>query len=148
MSAMDENKPETPAQWLERQYDEQAACTAEPSGWSAEEWAAQGERILTGLRERAGQPAPDGSFRNTTVAFTSDEVMLLSNVLRRQEPGGLFTGQPAYATLFAKVEFAKCACLDWPVLGSRYALEDALEDAREMFPVTAEGRLVSGEVTG
>ena len=56
MSAMDENQPETPAQWLERQYDEQAASTAEPSGRSAEERAAQAERILAGLKERAGQP--------------------------------------------------------------------------------------------
>ena len=79
-----------------------------------------------------------------TVAFTSDEVILLSNVLRRQEPGGPFTGQPAYATLFAKVEFAKCASFDWPMLG----WPAALEDAREMFPVTAEGRLVPSEVTG
>jgi hypothetical protein len=38
--------------------------------------------------------------------------------------------RPAYATLFAKVEFAKCASLGWPVLGWR----DALEDAREMSP--------------
>ena len=45
--------------------------------------------------------------------------------------------RPAYSTLFAKVEFAKCASLGWPVLGWR----DALEDAREMFPVTAGGRL-------
>ena len=90
---MDENQPETPVQWLERQYDEQAARMAEPSGRSTEEWAAQAERILAELKERAGQPAPDGSFRNLTVAFTSDEVILLSNVLRRQEPGGLFTGQ-------------------------------------------------------
>jgi len=117
MSAMDENQPETPAHWLERQYDEQAARMAGPSGRSSGKWAAQAERILAGLKERAGQPVPDGGFRDVTVAFTSDEVILLSNVLRRQEPGGLFTGQPAYATLFAKVEFAKCASLDWPMLG-------------------------------
>ena len=35
MSAMDENQPETPAQWLERQYDEQAARMAGPSGRSS-----------------------------------------------------------------------------------------------------------------
>ena len=126
------------------QYDEQAASTAEPSGRSAEERAAQAERILAGLKEPAGSLAFDGSFRDMTVAFTSDEVILLSNVLRRQKPGGLFTGQPAYATLFAKVEFAKCATFDWPMLG----WPAALEDAREMFPVTAEGCLVPSEVTG
>ncbi len=144
MSAMDENQPETPAQWLERQYDEQAACMAEPSGRSTEEWAARAERVLAGLKERAGQPASEGSVRDVTVAFTSDEVILLSNVLRRQEPGGLYTGRPAYAILLAKVEFAKCASFDWPMLG----WPATLEDAREMFPVTAEGRLVPSGVTG
>ena len=59
MSAMDENQPETPAQWLERQYDEQAACMAEKLGGPEriEEWAAQAERILAGLKERAGRRA-------------------------------------------------------------------------------------------
>jgi hypothetical protein len=132
---VDENQPETPAQWLERQYDQQAARMAEPSGRSAEERAAQAERILAGMKEQAGQPLPDGNFRDVTVAFTSDEAILLSNVLRRQEPGGLFTGQPTYATLFAK-----CASFDWPMLG----WPAALEDAREMFPVTAEGHLGPG----
>ena len=61
-------------------------------------------------------------------------------MLRRQEPGGLFTRQPAHATLFAKVEFAKCPSFDWPMLG----WPAALEDAREKFPVAAEGRLVRG----
>ena len=54
MPAMDQNQPETPARWLERQYDEQAARMADPAGRSTEEWAARAERILAGLRSEPG----------------------------------------------------------------------------------------------
>lgn len=46
-------------------------------------------------------------FTDQSVTFTSDELTTLSDVLRRVESGGFFTGRPEFATAAAKIENAK-----------------------------------------
>ena len=46
-------------------------------------------------------------FHDESIIFTSDELGILQDVLRRAQPGGLFTGQPEYAEAAGKIMHAR-----------------------------------------
>ena len=70
-----------------------------------------------------------------TITFTSDELTVLSDILRRQSPGGIFTGRPEFVTAIAKVESSK-----WPSYGGggTYPYDEALTEFSEQFPLNRE----------
>lgn len=46
-------------------------------------------------------------FHHETVTLTSEELTVISDILRRQTAQNIFTGKPEFATAGAKIEHAK-----------------------------------------
>lgn len=46
-------------------------------------------------------------LKDVTITLTSRELTALSDILRRQQPRGIFTGMPEFRTALCKIEDAK-----------------------------------------
>jgi hypothetical protein len=81
--------------------------------------------------------AQGGSLkRDITVTFTSDELTVLSDILRRQEPGNYFTGKAEFQDAMVKVNLAK-----WESYGNAQDVVDAAatrEWVNENWPLVPE----------
>lgn len=68
-------------------------------------------------------------FHDETITFTSDELTVISDILRRLDPAefmvALFTGKDEFSTAFAKIEAAKHASFrEIPSLEEQATMED------------------------
>lgn len=87
-----------------------------------------------GFRMACGSCA---GLRDVTVTLTSHELNVLQDVLKRQQPGGLFTGRPSYATALGKIQAAAWVSYGKVEMTDEYAAE-WMTWAKEDFPASPE----------
>jgi hypothetical protein len=79
-------------------------------------------------------------FHDETVTFTSDELCVLQDVLRRVKPGTIFTAQPEYSAALGKIMHAASLSYGNDTGDPAELLAMELEYARSLFPPRLPGK--------